>query len=742
MLFLKWNKFYNSNPIVHFWISYATVLLIPIAIITLGLIGEFYVVNEDINASNLSKMEHSVQMIDGELDLVEAAALRLSVNSFVKDSASKESINNENILQFKNSIKQISNVIYQQSTRIKNEKYIYFNKLNYIIFEESLYQESLFFWYLDSWGISPEEWKETIVCKDLGMAKYHNTYNDYLYYSVPINIRNGKNDGMVVYMLDINQMMDFFSFVSEYGEYAFYLLDNENTVLFSRDTDPNRVLKLEETQITDIFQNTDPRNLLYTKSPKRGWTYCVILPEHAVAHRVYVLRWLAFTVGTIAILIGFIVTVYLAFKEGKPMNYIFALLGEEHSTMKNSIRLGEIVTGILNSNKELLEEQEQSKPLLKKAFFHDLITLDVANTKELTYLAENADINLETDRFRMVSVRLFENNDFYDVDEQTLEDVKVIILGMQKYMEENCKGNIWFYQRNYLSLLIVMEEAYGGVVLEQIEQTYQWLRITFSTESDWGISRPCENIMNIWKYCEEAETAREHCEPEQHIAEYQIGFEDKYTFYFPDVAQEKLENGIYSGDNEIVGNILKILEEENFKNRRLSRNSVIKLNTGVTNFLMTFEAQEANISDSIMKLNQLILEPKKFSGYLYFTVLKEICNDLCNKVRKEKGIQRNKLIEDIQNYIKENYQNANLGLATISIKFGISEGYVSTLFKEQTEINFAEYVESIRLKKARTLLKESNHTIEEIAAMVGYNSVHSFRRAFKRVHGMSPRDYR
>ena len=74
-------------------------------------------------------MEHSVQIIDGELDLVEEAALLLSVNSFVKDSASKESINNENILEFKNSIIQISNVIYKQSTRIKNEKYIYFNKL-------------------------------------------------------------------------------------------------------------------------------------------------------------------------------------------------------------------------------------------------------------------------------------------------------------------------------------------------------------------------------------------------------------------------------------------------------------------------------------------------------------------------------------------------------------------------------------------------------------------------------------
>ncbi len=462
MRFLKWNKFYNSNPIVHFWISYATVLLIPLAIVTLGLIGEFYVVNEDINASNLSKMEHSVQLIDGELDMVEAAALRLSVNSFVKDLASKESITDENILQFKDSIRQISNIIYQQSTRIKTEKYIYFNKLDYVIFEESLYQEVLFSWYLKGWEVSPEEWKERIVCEDLGMAKYYDTCNDYLHYSVPINIRNGRNDGMVVYMLDIKQMIDCFSFVDEYGECAFYILDSENEIIFSRDTEEDRILNLDKIDIPDIFSNTDSRNLLYIKSPKRNWTYCVILPDHAVAHRVYVLRWLAFTVGTVAILIGFVVTVYLAIREGKPMNYIFTLLGEEQSPMKNSVRLGEIVRGILNSNRELLEEQEQSKPLLKKAFFHDLITLDVANTKELTYLAENADINLETDRFRIVSVRLFENNDFYDVDEQTLEDVKVIILGMQKYMEENCRGNIWFYQRTYLSLLIVMEEEYGG----------------------------------------------------------------------------------------------------------------------------------------------------------------------------------------------------------------------------------------------------------------------------------------
>jgi len=740
MLSMKWNKFYKGNPIVHFWISYAIVLLIPLFIITIGIIGEFYVVNEDINASNLSKMEHSVQLIDNELDIIETTAIQVSAIAIVKDSAARNTINEDNILQFKNSISQISNALKYQNARFTAQTYVYFNHLNRVVFEESLYREPLFFTYLDYWGIPVEEWKESIVSENILTAGYSKSYNNYLHFSMPINILNGKNDGMVVFMLDKNKMIDYFSFPEEYGEYAIYIFDSNHRILMSRDFDENRVLNIEANQIYDIFSNTDKSDILYTVSSKRGWTYCVLLPEHAVAHRVYVLRWLTVTVGVLTILIGMIVTVWLAVREGRPVNHIFSVLNEEQSDVKNSERLGEIVTDIVNSNKELLEEQEQSKPLLKKAFFHDLITLDVANVKELTYLAETAGIDLNVDRFRIVSVRLFENNDFYEVDEQTLADVKVIIQAMRRYMEENVKGNIWFYQRNYLSLLVILEE--DGGVTHLIEKTYQWLRTVFSTESDWGISRSCENMMNLWKYCEEAEVAREHCGSEQHIAEYDTSFEDKQSFYFPEAAQEKLRNAIHSGENETVGEILTILEEENFKTRRLSRNRVIKLNAGIVNFLMGFEVEESGILESVMKLNQLVLETEKFSGSFYFSELKEICNGLCFRVKKEKGIQRSKLIENIQHYIMENYKDPNLGLASISIEFGISEGYVSTLFKEQTEINFTEYVESIRLKKACELLKESKSTIEEIAAMIGYNSVHSFRRAFKRVHGMSPRDYR
>ena len=93
-------------------------------------------------------------------------------------------------------------------------------------------------------------------------------------------------------------------------------------------------------------------------------------------------------------------------------------------------------------------------------------------------------------------------------------------------------------------------------------------------------------------------------------------------------------------------------------------------------------------------------------------------------------------------YINANYMDSNLGLAKISTEFGISEGYVSSMFKEQAGVNFADYVESIRIDKACQLLREEDITITDISDMVGYNSVQSFRRAFKRVKGIQPKEFR
>ena len=86
--------------------------------------------------------------------------------------------------------------------------------------------------------------------------------------------------------------------------------------------------------------------------------------------------------------------------------------------------------------------------------------------------------------------------------------------------------------------------------------------------------------------------------------------------------------------------------------------------------------------------------------------------------------------------------DSNLGLSLVATKFNISEGYVSTIFKGDMGVNFTDYVESVRMECACKLLENSDETISAIAEKIGYNSVQSFRRAFKKVKGISPKELR
>jgi YesN/AraC family two-component response regulator len=68
--------------------------------------------------------------------------------------------------------------------------------------------------------------------------------------------------------------------------------------------------------------------------------------------------------------------------------------------------------------------------------------------------------------------------------------------------------------------------------------------------------------------------------------------------------------------------------------------------------------------------------------------------------------------------------------------------YLSQLYKDQTGVNFSDDLEKYRMKKAKDLLLNKDLSIEDISARTGYQSATAFRRAFKRVEGISPSEFR
>lgn len=67
---------------------------------------------------------------------------------------------------------------------------------------------------------------------------------------------------------------------------------------------------------------------------------------------------------------------------------------------------------------------------------------------------------------------------------------------------------------------------------------------------------------------------------------------------------------------------------------------------------------------------------------------------------------------------------------------------MSKYIKDKSGKTFGELVKNVRMKKARTLLKGGNMTVESIAEKVGYQNVEHFNRLFKKKYGMTPVQFR
>ena len=101
----------------------------------------------------------------------------------------------------------------------------------------------------------------------------------------------------------------------------------------------------------------------------------------------------------------------------------------------------------------------------------------------------------------------------------------------------------------------------------------------------------------------------------------------------------------------------------------------------------------------------------------------------------------NPIIENIKNYIEDNLE-FDIKISHIAKIFHYNEQYLGCFFKEATGKSFSKYIILRRIKKAQHLLESSNNTVLSIANKVGFNNVTYFNRMFKKIHGITPTEYR
>ena len=113
----------------------------------------------------------------------------------------------------------------------------------------------------------------------------------------------------------------------------------------------------------------------------------------------------------------------------------------------------------------------------------------------------------------------------------------------------------------------------------------------------------------------------------------------------------------------------------------------------------------------------------------------------CNLVNEHSVEYNSPLVNNAVNYIKINYKT-EVNLEDISKSLFVHPNYLSYKFKNDTGYTITEYLNTIRIKESKVLLKSTNDSISNIAYLVGYNDSKYFSRIFKKFNNITPSQYR
>ncbi len=133
------------------------------------------------------------------------------------------------------------------------------------------------------------------------------------------------------------------------------------------------------------------------------------------------------------------------------------------------------------------------------------------------------------------------------------------------------------------------------------------------------------------------------------------------------------------------------------------------------------------------------------ASYTIFEILQlfnQLALDICLTAKQRKRSANLYLKQSILKHLHDNYTDVSICAMSVAKAFSITEKYVYAFVKEQTCKTFGEYLEGIRMEKAKFFLLNTGESINKISEQIGFNSVNTFYKAFNRFYGMAPGKYR
>lgn len=760
----------NRKLYQRFLFSYFAVLLIPVLINTFTYQQSLKNVKEYSIEVNVNQVTKIMEQIDNQLNEIDALIPQISNDRIFRKLMNTDSGITKGIyLDYNTCISRIYNYAYNNKLLESANYYIYFKNTDYIMTADTLYSPNLYYTSVirnykpDAEGFAT--WYETIrnggkqseryLYDDCTSVGYPND-NSILYMkAVPIRL-DGKVMGTIVIEISKAQLRSYFSDYTTINNGYFYIQNADGSMVLHS----SNLTSAEMQDITSVnpnFSESTGETLriggrkmiaMSVTSKKTGWSYVVLTPEDVLFSDLQKVQRTNLLLFCLLYVCGTAVALLFTSRNSKPIlnmnKRIYEFLGMSELGREDPyIAINSGISKLISNQISMQQDVLNQKPYLQNSFLNNLIFGKMYGESAMYAMAQYVDIDIGGEGFFVASIRTY--NDASVPSGLTAENIEELYIwkSIVRNTYLRCFGkNIILHEVSNMRLAVIFSlspdnltaEQFKRIAGEAIETANNELKDTYNMSIFIGIGGYCRSAFDIWSGYEQAETALDYAWGEEAVIWYDNICTSNDQYYYPAEMDLRLHNLTLAGDFEQVQRCLDILFEENFIRRKLSVQQAHEMMIEMRSTLNKLAAKNntADIGKRIAHLHQKTDTAERFNE------IQVLYRLLCESRNYEKKNSSHRLIEQIQEYIDLNYAVPDLGLYKIASRFNLSEGYFSFFFKEQTGINFTDYLEKVRLDKAEELLRSTNHTIDAIAHMVGYNSGQSFRRAFKKVHSVSP----
>jgi two-component system response regulator YesN len=758
----------NSRVFRRFLISYLIILIIPSIAGYMSYRTSIEVTQSVSIENSVTQLQKSQEILERRLAEVEGFTRQLALNKdllyLMNEKPETDKTNVYDIWRI-----MTDNMAFTQTNDFLQQFYIYLNNYNVILTPGSAYFRPEHYYELAHFNnVSLAEWKTTVLEKThrsefgpLGPFLNRTIQTSAISYmqSLPLDSYSDKSQATLVVIIDQKTIASLLSgLIERYGGWT-DISDAQGRAISLQGINEKEIAKLtadtsfDKTKVSQFYGDD---LVITTRSKTNGWVYRAGIPKHVLMENANKIKYITWSVTGIALLLGLLVGLVLSYRNSVPINRLLNVMKDQFGKDETRVRneydfLQGNIANIITNNKRLENELNRQIPLIRDAFLKRLIAGEFQSHEEIIAAAAQADtgVSVSTGYAGILQINGYSGMDSVEILNE-LSTARLIL--KQALLDLSSEVQMTDLGSDRVVTLFIIDDGEADReierkkiedILDKLSQfVFNEYRITITA----AIGNSFTSEMEVSHSFNQGRQALEYAtymnkKGIQWFNDTQI---ESATYYYPLDMELRLISTIRIGDIDESKRIVLSILAQNIEDRELSMEMKHQLIGELKGTLLKLLDQKAfhesdifeNVKNRIIAIqaNEAI-EPIKREIY-------GIMEALCGLITSKKNDTHLKIVEQINQFISEMYGDADLNLYRIAEIVERPEKHISQLFKEVTGTNLSDHLEKVRMDHAAQLLSKNQYTVDEIAARVGYNSSHSFRRAFKRVWGVSPSSYR